>query len=123
MTVSSLPGNNAVAQDSNTLDFTLHRIANLEVAGFGIGAQGARAGSSAHRDYVARSVFHGWSRPLGLHKATVVPGLLAHGVPQRLKPERDNAFLCGAEALLHSKSNLPASRETRGTLRWNAFGI
>jgi hypothetical protein len=44
------------------------------VAAFGIGAQGARAGSSAHRDYVARSVFNGWSRPLGLHKATVVPG-------------------------------------------------
>jgi len=47
MTVSFLPGNNALAQDSNTLDFTLHHIANLEVAGFGIGAQGARGGSSA----------------------------------------------------------------------------
>jgi hypothetical protein len=59
MTVSFLPGNNPVVHDSNTLDFTLHHIANLELAGFGIGAQGARAGSSAHQDYVARSVSHG----------------------------------------------------------------
>ena len=59
MTVSFLPGNNAVAQDSNTLDFTLHHIANLEVAGLGIGAQGAREGSSAHGDDVARAVSHG----------------------------------------------------------------
>ncbi len=34
--VSFLPGNYAVAQDSDTFDFTFHYVANLKIPGFGI---------------------------------------------------------------------------------------
>src|SRR4029077_17132017 len=56
--VSFLPGNYAVAQDSDTLDLTFHHVANLKIPGFGIAIERGSSRDLAGREHIARTVTH-----------------------------------------------------------------